>query len=98
MTGKIPANELLDMLKGLGNRINKLNQEGLQEYYKEVELNVKKTEKDIIDPVMNAYREIIKLDAETFNDLKKEDWTKTDYAGFFGMGAFETQDYTNGIK
>ena len=98
ISGKIPANELLDMLKGLGNRINKLNQEGLQEYQKEVESNVKKTEKDIIDPVMHAYREIVKLDAETFNDLKKEDWTNTDYAGFFRMGAFETQDYTRGIS
>jgi hypothetical protein len=28
---------------------------------------------------MHAYREIVKLDAETFNDLKKEDRTKTDY-------------------
>ena len=52
----------------------------------------------LIDPVMHAYREIIKLDAETFNDLKKEDWMNTDYAGIFRMGAFQAQDYTQGIR
>ena len=80
------------------DRINKLRQDGLQGYFKEIEINVKKTENDIVDPVMHAYREIIKLDAGTFNDLKKEDWTNTDYAGFFRMGAFEAQDYTRGIS
>lgn len=98
-TGKIPAEELIQMLVKLGNDINALSYDGIQLYETEVKNHIKKIEKDIVDDTLTAYNKIIKLDAKTFDRMKNQLWTKTDYAGFFRIGAFEgNQTYNTGLK
>lgn len=98
-TGKIPADELIQMLVRLGNDINKISYDGIQGYKTEVNSFVNKIEKDIVDDTMLAYNKIIKLDAKTFSGLKEKLWSNTDYAGFFRIGAFERgQEYNKGLN
>lgn len=97
--GVVPAEEMVDMLIGLGNRINKLSYEGLSEYLAEIKSHVKQTESKIVDNAFNAYRAINKLDSDTFGRMVKTDWTKTEFLGFFRSGAYEQgSDYMSGVK
>lgn len=98
-SGKIPAEELIQMLVRLGNDINSLSYDGIQAYKAEINVFTKKVEKDIVDDTFTAYNKIMKLDAKTFNRMKEQLWTKTDYYGFFRIGAFENnQTYNTGLK
>lgn len=97
--GKIPAEELIQMLVKLGNDINKLSYDGIQAYKTEVSMFIKKIEKDIVDDAFTAYNKIMKLDAKTFNRMKEKLWSNTDYAGFIRIGAFERgQEYNKGLN
>lgn len=97
-TGKIPADELIQMLVKLGNDINALSYDGIQLYKTEVTNHVKKIEKDVVDDIFTAHNKIMKLDAKTLERMKNQLWTKTDYAGFFRMGAFERNEtYNTGL-
>jgi hypothetical protein len=98
-SGKIPSEELIQMLVKLGNDINKLSYDGIQSYKSEINVFVKKIEKDIVDDTFTAYNKIIKLDAETFGRMKEKLWSNTDYAGFIRIGAFESgQEYNKGLN
>jgi hypothetical protein len=98
-SGKIPSEELIQMLVKLGNDINKLSYDGIQSYKSEINVFVKKIEKDIVDDTFTAYNKIIKLDSKTFNRMKEKLWSNTDYAGFVRIGAFESgQEYNKGLN
>jgi len=97
--GTTPADEMTVMLVELGNQINKLSYEKLQEFREEIESMIKKIERDIVEDTLSAYQGIMKLDKKTFDKMDRKEWTNTDFQGFFRAGAYEfSQEYLSGTK
>lgn len=73
--GNIPAEELLIEIVKLGKRIQQVTNEDIPSYKKELETLIKKIENNNCDEIRSYHKKTIKLDKETFQNIKHIQWT-----------------------
>ena len=92
-TGETPAEELLLEIITLGKDVQKVINEEIPAYKKELEAYMKKTENMICADAYRYYNKIMKLDSGTLPSLKVREWTHLQYELFRTSGAFVHQSY-----
>lgn len=91
--GDVPAQDLLKSIVALGKDTQKVINEEIPFYKKEIMSFLKKIEEEICDDAYRHYTKIIKLDSGTFPTLKTREWTYLPDELFSRRGAFVNTDY-----
>jgi len=91
--GNTPARELLISIAKLGKDVQKVINEEIPGYKKEVDFFMKKTANDICDEAHSVYNKIQKLDEGTLPHMRTREWTTLPDAYFRTSGAFVNGGY-----
>lgn len=92
-TGNTPAEELLQKIVALGKEIQKVTNEEIPGYKRELDAYMKKAENDICNDAYNYYNKIVKLDKGTFPAIRTREWTHLPDEFLRTSGAFVNTDY-----
>jgi 23S rRNA pseudoU1915 N3-methylase RlmH len=91
--GNTPAEELLLLIIALGKDVQKVVNEEIHSYQKEIESYIKKAENKIVDDAYMYYNKIIKLDSGTLPAIKTREWTYLPDELFRTGGAYVNTSY-----
>lgn len=86
---------MLENLVGLGKNIQRVQNEKIPGYQKQIEVYIRNAENKIVDRAFNAYNAIMKLDPGTFPAIRAREWTNIPNEFFRTPGAFVNNDYTS---
>jgi hypothetical protein len=89
----IPAEELLVKLQTLGKDIQKVINEDIPAYQKEIVAYIKDAENKIVDDAFAYYNKIQKLDRGTLPAIRSREWTYLPNELFRTPGAFVNTSY-----
>jgi len=91
--GTTPAPELLQDIVSLGKSIQKVINEDIPNFQREVMAFLQRTESNICDSAYHYYNSIQKLDHGTLPRIKTREWVYMDRGLFERVGAFEHNAY-----